>query len=129
MNTSSTPCALVVDDNFYNRDLCTLVLQRTGYTVEQAENGEEALNLLRKQTFDLLVVDLAMPVMDGITMMREYQKEETSDDTYVVVMTANPHMAYHPDFQIDYIMYKPIEVLDFEKLAQRLKTRSNRATG
>lgn len=123
MTAGETPRALIVDDNFFNRDLCALVLQRTGYAVQQAENGQEALNLLRQEAFDLLLLDLAMPVKDGITVMHELHQEKVAERMYVVIMTANPHMLFHEDLDVDYTLCKPMDIVAFEKLAQRLMSQ------
>lgn len=122
MNAEAVPRALVVDDNFFNRDLCALVLNRTGYRVEQAENGREALEALQRQPYHLLVLDLAMPVMDGITLMRELRSAGLDALPHIIVMTANPHMVYHSEFDVDQVMYKPIDIVAFEQIAARLRT-------
>lgn len=123
MTVVAAPRALIVDDNFFNRDLCALVLQRTGYAVQQAENGQDALNLLRQEAFELLLLDLAMPVKDGITVMHELQQEKAAERMYVVIMTANPHMLFHEDLGVDYTLCKPMDIVAFEKLVQRLKSQ------
>jgi two-component system alkaline phosphatase synthesis response regulator PhoP len=127
VDSVTAPRALIVDDNFYNRDLCALVLKRTGYAVQQAENGQQALDLLRSQAFDLLVLDLAMPVMDGVTVMRNLRSEKISEQTFVIIITANPHMVFHPEFDVDYIINKPMDIVAFEQLVVRLKSKSNTA--
>jgi CheY-like chemotaxis protein len=123
------PRALIVDDNFFNRDLCALVLQRTGYAVQQAVNGQDALDLLQRETFDLLLLDLAMPVKDGITVMRELRENKTGGNMYIVVMTANPHMTFYQEVEADYTIYKPMDVVAFEQLAVRLKSQPRRSAG
>ncbi|MDF3057502.1 MAG: serine phosphatase [Rariglobus sp.] len=56
---------LVVDDNEGNRDMLSRQLQRQGHTVATAENGRVALERLRAETFDLVLLDMMMPVLDG----------------------------------------------------------------
>ncbi|MGE3960721.1 MAG: response regulator [Dehalococcoidia bacterium] len=62
---------LVVDDEGAVRALTREILSATGYEVDTAEGGEEALHLLAEQTFDLIITDLRMPGMDGATLYRE----------------------------------------------------------
>ena len=62
--------ALVVDDSLVMRQMVSFTLRDAGLEVEAASNGEEALKLVEKQNFDLIVTDLNMPVMDGITFIR-----------------------------------------------------------
>lgn len=123
MPNQTTPSALVVDDNFFNRDVCSLALKYVGYDVAEAENGLEAVNLLQQRQFDLLVLDLAMPVMDGIEVLRIIGSEARQDKLCVMVMTANSHMAVHEEIgqRADYVLYKPIDIVAFGHLLERLK--------
>ncbi len=65
---------LVVDDGSTNRKLIDLVLRRAGARVTQAENGEEACELAKAETFDMILMDMQMPVMDGYQATRELRK-------------------------------------------------------
>src|SRR5690606_21026450 len=58
---------LVVDDSEENRDLIRLVLNHQGVTVTVAGNGIEALQIVRKNTYQLILMDVQMPEMDGYT--------------------------------------------------------------
>jgi two-component system cell cycle response regulator DivK len=120
-----SPTALVVDDNYFNRDLCVLALEHVGYEVTQAENGLQALNLLQKNKFDLLILDLAMPEMDGVSVMREIRNRNIEHTMSVIVMTANAHMATDEiDMSVDFVIYKPIDVNEFSRLAERITKRN-----
>ncbi len=65
---------LVVDDERGIREGCRRILISEGYTVDVAENGEEGLKLVKSRPFDLILVDLMMPVMGGLEMMEEVRK-------------------------------------------------------
>jgi CheY-like chemotaxis protein len=123
VNNQIVPAALVVDDNYFNRDLCKLALEHVGYTVTEAENGLEAVNLLNQHRYDLLLLDLAMPEMDGPSVIRAIRQKMPHPRMCIVVMTANPHMAMHEEVELnaDYVMYKPIDVVAFSKLLERLR--------
>lgn len=129
MNDQILPAALVVDDNFFNRDLCKLALEHVGYRVMEAENGIEAVNLLKQHRYDLLLLDLAMPEMDGPSVIREVRQKMLHSRMCIVVMTANPHMAMHEEVELnaDYVMYKPIDVVAFSKLLERLRNSAQPA--
>jgi CheY-like chemotaxis protein len=115
------PTALIVDDNYFNRDLCVLALEHVGFEVTQATNGLEATSLLEQQDFTMLVLDLAMPELDGIGVMREIQKRALNQNMSIVVMTANPHMATDEvELRADLVVYKPIDINEFARLAERL---------
>ena len=77
---------LVVDDE---RDICralNIILTKEGYAVTEAYNGEQAVELLRKQDFDLVMTDIKMEKMDGFEVLR--QTQQISPGTTVVMMTA-----------------------------------------
>lgn len=113
--------ALVVDDNFYNRDLCKLALEHAGYLVSEAESGQEAIQILKTRTFDLLVLDLAMPGGNGIDVISEISHAPQHEAMAIIVMTANPHMATEEvEMQVEFVLCKPIDVQVFTRFAQRL---------
>lgn len=116
---NSTPTALVVDDNYFNRDLFKLALEHVGYVVLEAENGLIALNMLKESEFDLLVVDLAMPELDGVSLIRKIREGEGHERMIIVVVTANHHLATN-EVDADYVMYKPINIAEFAPFTQRL---------
>ena len=65
---------LVVDDSVTMRELVASVLRRMGLSVEKASNGKEALELLKKENFDLVISDVNMPVMGGLELLKEFRK-------------------------------------------------------
>ena len=68
-------CILVVDDGSTNRKLASLVLNRTGAEVEVAKNGQEALEIATTKSFDAILMDMQMPVMDGYTATRHLREK------------------------------------------------------
>jgi CheY-like chemotaxis protein len=122
MPEQNTYQALIVDDNWFNRDVSAIALKHVGYNVTEASNALDALRLLEQREFDLLVLDLAMPEMDGATMLRKVKEKNIRPNMRVVVMTANPHMTTDQvDADADYVMFKPINIGDFAHLAYRLQ--------
>ncbi|MCX7703364.1 MAG: response regulator [Planctomycetota bacterium] len=77
---------LVVDDEEDLRFLVRTMLKKNGYEVEEAEDGEEALKKLSTQKFDLMVLDIMMPKLDGWGVLKELQKRKMNIS--VVVLTA-----------------------------------------
>jgi PAS domain S-box-containing protein len=79
---------LVVEDNVMNQKLAVSVLQRMGYASVVAENGEQALAELSRQAYDVVLMDIQMPVMDGYETTRRIRKELNSN-VPIIAMTAH----------------------------------------
>jgi signal transduction histidine kinase len=83
---------LVVDDERLNRVLLSTNLQESGYTVETAEDGEEALRMLRDQPFDAVLLDLVMPRMDGYQVLAEMKRDDALRRIPVMVISSTDEM-------------------------------------
>ncbi|MFP4268658.1 MAG: response regulator [Spirochaetaceae bacterium] len=83
------PVILVVDDSKNTRDIEESILELEGYSVKTARDGIEALEVLRTTRIDLVVTDLDMPRMDGITMIENLRKNAEFGDLPVVVVSAS----------------------------------------
>ena len=84
-------CALVVDDNSTNRRVLELILEAKGIGAAFATNGAEALAMFRDTAFDVVLMDLQMPVMDGfdaIAGIRALEADGSAPRTPVVVVSA-----------------------------------------
>jgi two-component system NtrC family sensor kinase len=79
---------LVVDDNAANRDILKRHLERQQYGVSTAHDGEECLRLLDSGTFDLVLLDVLMPVMDGFEVLRRMRANPAMRETPVVMISA-----------------------------------------
>ena len=77
---------LIVDDNESLAESLSIGLERLGYTVETAQDGIEALERLKKNTYDVLLTDIKMPEMDGISLAKRVMEEES--DMKIVMMSA-----------------------------------------
>ncbi len=78
---------LLVEDNAINRQVAQSLLEKIGMTVSLAENGLEAVEALRVRTFDLVLMDMQMPVLDGLAATRQIR--EQGIHTRIVGLTAN----------------------------------------
>jgi len=81
---------LLVEDEFVNRTLAITLLEREGWRVACAENGTKALEILEKEKFDLVLMDIQMPEIDGYTVtaiIRE-RENERGDHLPIIAMTA-----------------------------------------
>ncbi|MBL0284396.1 MAG: response regulator [Zoogloea sp.] len=80
---------LLVEDNDLNQQVATEMLCQAGLVVEVAENGAIALEKLAEADYDLVLMDMQMPVMDGLTATAEIRRQPRFDRLPVVAMTAN----------------------------------------
>jgi PAS domain S-box-containing protein len=83
---------LLVEDLEDNRDVIALFLKETSYQLDMAENGAVALQKFQTGTYDLVLMDMQMPVMDGLQatmVMRQWEREQQRRPTPIVALTAN----------------------------------------
>jgi CheY-like chemotaxis protein/HPt (histidine-containing phosphotransfer) domain-containing protein len=83
-------CAvLLVEDNPFNQQVARELLEQSGAAVEVANNGQEALAAMVDRRFDCVLMDVQMPVMDGLEATRRIRRDPALQHTLVVAMTAN----------------------------------------
>ncbi len=79
---------LVVDDTDENRDMLSRRLERRGYDVLRAEGGEQALEIVAKEPVDLVLLDIMMPGMDGIEVLRRLRQARGQTELPIIMQTA-----------------------------------------
>jgi CheY-like chemotaxis protein len=80
---------LIVDDNSINRDLLRQWLERRGHEVEEASGGRSALELLRSRDYDVILLDLRMPDLDGAQVLTSLREEGRLGKTPVIMLSAS----------------------------------------
>lgn len=80
---------LLVEDNQVNQLVASSLLKRLGHRVDHAENGRRAIEALRNQTYDLVLMDCQMPVMDGYEATRRIRQNPDWADLPIIAVTAN----------------------------------------
>ena len=115
---------LIVDDRWENRAVLSHLLEPIGFEIVEAEQGAEALKAMHKKTPDLVITDLAMPVMDGFEFLRQIRSSEKLQATKTIMVSA---AATPLDQQtalnsgVDDFLVKPVDAGKlFEKLATHL---------
>ncbi|HJU84628.1 MAG TPA: response regulator [Holophagaceae bacterium] len=83
------PSLLLVEDNDLNRDALSRLLARRGYLVVQAKDGAEALHLASSQRFDLILMDVGLPVMDGHEVTRRLRERKELAGVPILALTAH----------------------------------------
>jgi len=87
-NTSGRPRLLIVDDISDNRTILTRRFQRRGFDVVEAECGLTAIELIDKESFDLVLLDVMMPGMDGIETLKRIRSQNSASELPVIMVTA-----------------------------------------
>jgi CheY-like chemotaxis protein len=116
---------LVADDDGMARRLMQLLLRSEGHHVEVAANGLEAFDAVKFQKFDMVFMDLQMPIMDGIEASQRIRDWENGDQhTFIVALTAS----YLPEeghrlFEagIDNYISKPFELTHIERMLKYIR--------
>ncbi len=123
---------LVVDDHEVNRRILSLLLEPHGCELALAENGAEAVELGATRRFDAILMDMQMPVMDGLEASRRLREQGANRDTPVIALTANAmdtHRAAWDGIGVADFLTKPIDpVRLFNSLAQACASRSTAPT-
>ncbi len=88
VDTQSAGRLLIVDDNADNRDMLGRRLQRRGFEIEEAEDGQQALDRIEEGSYDLIILDVMMPVMDGMTALRKIRELHEPTELGVIMATA-----------------------------------------
>jgi CheY-like chemotaxis protein len=114
---------LIVDDIFTNRLLLLEILRSMGHEYMQAENGKEAIEILREHDFDIVMMDIEMPVMNGLETTLYIRQNLTfpKNKVPIVALTAhNPQVFYEEfkDIGFDSLLTKPYNI---EKLSAIIK--------
>ncbi len=121
--TTAQASVLVVDDNPDNRDMLSRRLTRRGYTVAVAEDGHQALEICDAQPFDLVLLDIMMPGMSGLEVLKILRQRYSVSDLPVIMATAKDQSSDIVDaLQLganDYVT-KP---LDFPVVLARVETQ------
>jgi CheY-like chemotaxis protein len=79
---------LLVEDDFMNMKLAQHVLESQGYNVVKATTGQEALQQLKASTPDLILMDVQLPDIDGMTLVRIIRAKDTTRETNILALTA-----------------------------------------
>jgi Response regulator containing a CheY-like receiver domain and an HD-GYP domain len=119
------PTVLLVEDTEDNRFMMRRLLEMSGYRVVEAMNGEEAVKLARAETPQLILMDLSLPVIDGLAATRLIRKLPALQSTPIIAVSAHDTS----DFQDEAVeagcnsyVTKPIDFNQLEKLIEQLLT-------
>lgn len=86
MNPQSKKILLVEDEDFI-RDLYVRQLTKAGFLIKSAADGQTGLNLLKSETFDLLLLDIMLPGMNGLQLLREFKTQNPNSPMITILLT------------------------------------------
>jgi len=116
---------LVVEDELINQKVCQKVLEKMGIEVGLAENGQQAIDVLAGDHFDLVLMDCQMPVMDGYEATRAIRASEQAGNLPrlpIIALTAHAMRGDREaciDAGMDDYLSKPFEITELQKVLQR----------
>jgi CheY-like chemotaxis protein len=83
------PRILLVEDNPINQKVALRFLAKEGFAADVANNGQEALDLFASEAYDIVLMDIQMPVMDGVTATEHLRRIYGQEKPYIIAVTAN----------------------------------------
>jgi two-component system cell cycle response regulator DivK len=113
---------LIVEDNPMNMELIMDLLEFYGYNVTEAEDGIKALECLAEKKFDIILLDMQLPKMDGLEVLEQIKKNPETADIPVIAVTAHAMKGSEEHFIemgcVDYIS-KPIDIHRFRAMIDK----------
>jgi CheY-like chemotaxis protein len=130
--TGAALSVLLVEDNDVNQKVAAALLHRQGHSVEIAGSGQDALDMLETKDYDIVLMDVQMPVMDGLTAVRHIRQRDARRNrhTPVIAMTAHALVGDRErclDAGMDGYIPKPISPADLTAAIDQLRSESQPA--
>jgi len=109
---------LVVDDDMINRKLLSVFIKKSGeFKTIEAENGLEALNIIKNEPIDLVLLDIIMPVMDGIDLLKVLKEDDKYKTIPVAILTTDDSKKNEAlSLGATDVLIKPIKEADIKKI-------------
>ena len=117
---------LIADDYDDNRELLRLMLATDGYVIREARNGRECISMVQDEPPDLVLVDLAMPELDGWGVLRELRADERTNSIPCVAVSASASAARESAIEkgFDDYLAKPFRKQELLSMVARLLTHN-----
>lgn len=107
----TAPRVLVVDDDPDMLEICSLVLEYEGYNIDIARNGAEAYEAVSNRRADVVLMDVMMPVIDGITVCKMMKRDPRTCDLPVIIMSASESLREQAKIaSADAVIAKPFDI-------------------
>jgi CheY-like chemotaxis protein len=126
--SAGTLCVLLAEDNPVNKRLASRLLEKRGHQVSLASNGREALEAVKKQSFDLVLMDVQMPEMDGFEATAAIREWEKQNGKRVPVIALTAHAMKGDKEQclavgMDGYLSKPIDAHELDGVLEKYLSR------
>lgn len=109
---------LIVEDDELNRKLFQSILFEAGYDVLVASNGDEALEIIKKENPSLILLDIIMPKKSGLDVVKELREKKLLKDSKVYALTAT-YLNEKDSSYFDGIITKPTRIMEFKEKVRR----------
>ncbi len=114
---------LIVEDNLVNREIFVELLGDEGHDIVETSNGQDAIRALDERAFDLIVLDLYMPDVDGFAVGKHARASERNRDVKILVVSAadgSDLTRTKSEFAADAIVRKPLDLEEFISVSSQL---------
>ena len=121
--SGETPTILLVEDTEDNRHMMKKLLEMSGYRVLEATNGEEAVQVTSKESPELILMDLSLPIIDGLAATRLIRNLPEGNHLPIIAVSAHDTADFHADALAagcDAYITKPINYPELEEVVARL---------
>ncbi|MCA1605485.1 MAG: response regulator [Acidobacteria bacterium] len=121
--SGESPTILLVEDTEDNRHMMKKLLEMSGYRVLEATNGEEAVQVTSKESPELILMDLSLPIIDGLAATRLIRNLPDGSDLPIIAVSAHDTADFHADALAagcDAYITKPINYPELEEVVARL---------
>ena len=121
---------LLADDDQLSRRLAVSNLEKTGHLVVPVENGKEALVVHSRENFDLIIMDVEMPVMDGIQATAAIREKEKSTGSYIPIIAMTGHTSEEDKKRLreagmDVVLSKPVGFAELNNTIEKIVNKDN----
>ncbi|HCK07116.1 MAG TPA: hypothetical protein DHW01_02615 [Rhodobacter sp.] len=116
LNLAHYPRLLIVEDNFVTLKLMVALLTKAGHRVTAASTGQEAIEAAKIQTFDVILMDLSMPTLNGVQVCQAIRKNGPNKSTPMIAVTGHSHSALERQFLRligGAVLLKPVKKAEF----------------
>jgi CheY-like chemotaxis protein len=116
--------ALIIEDEADLAEIYTKALQREGFETETINNGKKALERLTTATPNVILLDLHLPQVGGVTILQFIRSDERLKKIPVIVTTADERQAEELEHKADLVLLKPVSLNQLRELANRMANSS-----